>query len=140
MPYEKENAVPKREPKQKSVLLAGMLVSHLASKDPCRPIPKDDRDWEVRGPMHINGDAFPFHLYRHEKDDEDGCERELRIAVDPYRKFNGKPLKGSGKPQPVYAVMYIRLTSPGGQGNDDVLTIDFGMVESIMSVVKCDGG
>ncbi len=123
--------MPKKAKKREPVMLAGALVAHIATGEPFRLSENNDLTYSVRGPIRVNGDEFPFHLFRHDED-PGGAKRDVIIAVDPYRKENGKPYKGS-KIRPVKAVVHAYLVTPTPEG--DVITIDCHGVDWIKSAV-----
>lgn len=87
--------------------------------------PGKPQAFEVRGPFAIGNDEFPFHLFaRHEK--SDGTWAEVRIGVDPYRKSNGKPLKGNRKNRAVRAVeCSLFVAGDGTKTKLNVVPVDY---------------
>lgn len=123
--------MPVKAKKKGVVMLAGALITHMADKKPIRLSRKNDPAYEVRGPIRMNGDEYPFHLFRHDED-PNGAKRDLIIAVDPYRKDNGKPFKGA-KNRPVKACVHAYLVTPTADG--EVITIDCHRADWIKSTV-----
>lgn len=104
--------------------IVSALTRRMAEKAPIE-FPGKPQAFEVRGPFAIGNDEFPFHLFaRHEK--SDGTWAEVRIGVDPYRKSNGKPLKGNRKNRAVRAVeCSLFVAGDGTKTKLNVVPVDY---------------
>lgn len=100
------------------------LARCMSEKTPIA-FPGKPQSFEVRGPFSIGNDDFPFHLFaRHEK--PDGTWAEARVGVDPYRKSNGKPLKGNRKNRAVRAVeCSLFVAGDGTKTKLNVVPVDY---------------
>lgn len=99
---------------------------------------EDDGGWKVKGPIHVNGTEFPYHLYKHQKDAETGAFRHIRIAIDPDRKANGKKVKNPFKSPVVLAYFIAELHTPVEGKRGSVLTYDFHPVDWFASMVRSE--
>ena len=108
--------MPRKAKKSKGsdLVLSCHLVDCMNKKTPFRIPGGDGREYAVHGPMRMNGDEFPYHLYA-ESEEAPGKRQEIRIAVDPFRKANGKPRKKANR-NPVLALMSVLEVSNGENG------------------------
>ncbi|MFZ3233077.1 MAG: hypothetical protein WA194_06245 [Patescibacteria group bacterium] len=109
--------MPKKSKKSKGsdLVLSSYLINCMTQKTPFRLPEGDGREYAVYGPMQVNGDEFPFHLYAVSAE-VPGQRQETRIAVDPFRKANGKPRKNINR-NPVLAVMTVVKVSTESGGH-----------------------
>lgn len=123
-----------KKEKMEHVGLSLVLSQRLKTKEPFRTVKKTCRDYEVRGPMSVNGVEYPYHLFYRERNEESGVEREIRIAVDPTRRDNGSPIKGSRESKPVLAYKYVRVSTPSIDG--ELVSVEMHPIRWLLSVVE----
>lgn len=110
-----------KKSKGSDLVLSGYLINCMTQKTPFRLPEGDGREYVVCGPMRVNGDEFPFHLYAISAE-VPGQRQETRIAVDPFRKANGKPRKNISR-KPVLAVMTVLTVTTESDGQTASLEI-----------------
>lgn len=115
--------MPKKSKKSKGsdLVLSGYLINCMTKKEPFRLPEGDGREYAVHGPMRVNGDEFPFHLYAL-SEETPGKRQETRIAVDPFRKANGKPRKVINR-NPVLAMMSVLTVTTEADGQTTELEV-----------------
>ena len=123
--------MPRKAKKSKGsdLVLSCFLVDCMNKKTPFRIPGGDGREYAVFGPMRMNGDEFPYHLYAVDES-APGKRTEFRIAVDPFRKANGKPRKKANR-NPVLAIMSVLEVSDGEDG--PTASLEVRKIDSITS-------
>lgn len=121
--------MPKKSRKSEGsdLVLSSYLVDCMVKKLPFRVADGEIREYQVHGPMQVNGEQFPFHL-RFEEETSPGTRRIVRIAVEPFLKADGTPRRKISR-KPVYAIMCCLSVTAETDG--EIVTLEVRKVDWI---------
>lgn len=101
-------------------MLSGYLINCMTKKEPFRLPEGDGRGIRRTRDDAVNGDEFPFHLYAI-SEEVPGRRQETRIAIDPFRKANGK--RKIINRNPVLAMMSVLTVTTEADGQTSELEV-----------------